>query len=73
VSRIDVVHRADGVSITLADHGFSMSVELSPSEADDLVEQLVLQQSQTADASASAGISRRGPDGPVEVEVAAGR
>lgn len=37
MSRIDVVHRADRVSITLASHGFSMSVELSPSEADDLV------------------------------------
>lgn len=70
MSRIDVVHRADRVSITLASHGFSMSVELSPSEADDLVEQLALQQSQAADASACAG--RRAADGPVEVEAGAG-
>ena len=49
-----------------------MSVELSPSEADDLVEQLVLQQSQAADASDSDGIGRRVPDGPVEAEAAAG-
>ena len=72
VSRIDVVHRADGVSITLASHGFSMSVELSPSEADDLVEQLILLQSQAADAGARTGIGRRVPDGPVEAKAGAG-
>jgi len=72
VSRIDVVHRADGVSVTLASHGFSMSVDLSPSEADDLVEQLVLVQSQSAGAGAGAGIGRPAPEGPVEVEAGAG-
>ena len=45
MSRIDVEHKADGVSLTLASHGFSMSVELSHSQADDLLEQLVSQQS----------------------------
>ena len=44
MSRIDVEHRADGISLILASHGFSMSVELSRSEADDLLDQLVSQQ-----------------------------
>ncbi|MCY3785225.1 MAG: hypothetical protein OXG47_00660 [bacterium] len=49
-----------------------MSVELSPSEADDLVEQLILLQSQAADAGARTGIGRRVPDGPVEAKAGAG-
>ena len=48
MSRIDVEHKADGVSLILASHGFSMSVELSHSQADDLLEQLVSQQSASA-------------------------
>lgn len=48
MSRIDVEHKADGVSIILASHGFSMSVDLSHSQADDLLEQLVSQQSASA-------------------------
>lgn len=45
VSCIDVEHRADGVSLTLAAHGFSFNVELSQSEADELIEQLTMQPS----------------------------
>ena len=48
VSRIDVEHRSEGVSLTLAAHGFSMSVELSQAEAEDLVNQLILQGSTAA-------------------------
>lgn len=43
VSRIDVEHRADGVSLVFASHGFSMCVDLSHSEAGDLLDQLVQQ------------------------------
>ena len=45
MSRIDVEHKADGVSLILASRGFSMSVELSHSQADDLLEQLISQPS----------------------------
>ena len=45
MSRIDVEHKADGISLILASHGFSMCVELSHSQADDLLEQLISQQS----------------------------
>ncbi|WP_420431927.1 hypothetical protein [Candidatus Poriferisocius sp.] len=45
MSRIDVEYRADGISLILASQGFSMSVELSHSQADDLLEQLISQQS----------------------------
>ena len=45
MSRIDVEYRADGISLILASHGFSMSVELSHSQADDLLELLISQQS----------------------------
>ena len=44
MGRIDVEHKAEGISLTLASHGFSMCVELSQSEADDLAEQLILLQ-----------------------------
>lgn len=57
VSRIDVVHKADGVSLILASHGFSMSVDLSQSQADDLLEQLVSQQSASASQGAGSEIS----------------
>jgi len=40
VSSIDVEHRADGVSLTLASKGFELNVKLSQSEADELIEQL---------------------------------
>ena len=59
VSRIDVEHKAEGVSLTLAAHGFSMNVELSQAEAEDLVRQLVYQGSAAAGSSSDEKTERR--------------
>lgn len=48
MSSIDVEHRADGVSLTLASQGFELSVRLSQSEADELIEQLTMERSEPA-------------------------
>ena len=43
MSRIDVEHRADGVSLTLADNGYSLNVRLSQMQVDELIEQLTME------------------------------
>ncbi|MYH71443.1 MAG: hypothetical protein F4153_02525 [Acidimicrobiia bacterium] len=59
MSRIDVVHKSEGVSITLADHGFSFSVDLSQAEKEDLIEQLVLQVSASTGTGSDKAIESR--------------
>lgn len=54
VSCIDVEHRADGVSLTLASQEFELSVKLSQSEADKLIEKLTEQPPEPAGSGSDA-------------------